>query len=1256
MSDEASEIEDDTFNGVFSCDLNLIPELIKNHNGHQRVEIADKLIQRLSYDINSTDTHTILRLLTTHFEPHPKTTKRFLSLLDICDDPRLIIEKIPEICGSSDSEVNLVVERLKECFLNDRTLCVCVIGALCEIPNLSSKRNDEICKMAVTFLSYVEESDVPVIIRILLKTMNRGNAVTVVAAIRETCCDLDPHLCSLICTEVLSTLLSVNPIAASFFLSSIKKCNFIMSRFDILVLLTMLVTHQKERKSILNVFKNSFLKKPEPTLTIEHLISALCVDGVFISTSSMLSNSVFTLCIYMLHNQHLFRCGDNCWTHSLCVLVFRTFVDKQVPLLGSLLSALQRKDDHVAGDVLLTLCNDKITLENLSRNTGMLEDTLAHASELSITGLHAICHVLCKCCVYNKKLMSNLFIFMRKQLFSGVEANTRAGIVTATHVIKMFCEDGQNKDDDFYRILEWILSVFSHRVEQSSVHVLDLLCCICDHIGVDHQHVIYEKHLKPFCNQIKVITSDAKDLYLVHNYNNYDQHCFSVTDVLCHIVIDDELTLQSFQTLSQFIHCYAHYRMKIDDESFLINFLQYGFSVSSDSELNDRNTLLVIYVIAITISNISKHVQDSAHLTTHTIRNCLLLRSKLRPLIKDELVGAVLNHFYLSVSTMCEQLNAIYNETGDMLDDEVNPEDEAEIEVELLYNFYESIKPISTLTHNHSPEDPDDGSGGKQALATYTNTKQFNANYHNTNLAHFDFCSTIMNCEHAYELALNDLLMMVSQPLTLIFIKTNEYLERCTKPKNRNRAYEKRLSFMYSILNSALCACRGDSSEENNFSNFISNWTETLGSDDEPITQLFCHFLSLITYHDNKDLCLILCSTLYVLTSGTLQLQYVGFAAHHMLQSVYPSTESFSLLVDDNMSLCEDVHVTSSQHPTLSHSPILVFMLSCLPYNHFERFLNVYLLALYDVATNNEKTVIRGEHTVYKQIDHDSLYPMLQSVAHILVLYVENTTTKATQAEPYFPQLVSAINCFLKLIYIAVASFQSFSSNEKAKKRSAMTKMCLSVLQSCLNILNTLRKKLDICVSQKAVASCKAVIVSMERFVTHCKMFAEAIKAKLSSSKGSGKNQKVNPTEDKQRSTIITLFFGCEQFESELNDTRYALKLLDDEEEQSEDDEDGKEMWEWKVKTLERRESKQSIRFFDEFLGKTLKNVNDVGIDWTPFEQHNFLQKIDEGLDDGIDDNNYPNERDISSEDDDEDEDAGFRVVVNNPKRRKTSK
>ena len=71
--------------------------------------------------------------------------------------------------------------------------------------------------MTIASLQYVDEEDIPAIVRTLLKTMGKNNGSDVVKAIRKQCSSISMETLIVVC-DVLSTTFSVNPIAGKIIL------------------------------------------------------------------------------------------------------------------------------------------------------------------------------------------------------------------------------------------------------------------------------------------------------------------------------------------------------------------------------------------------------------------------------------------------------------------------------------------------------------------------------------------------------------------------------------------------------------------------------------------------------------------------------------------------------------------------------------------------------------------------------------------------------------------------------------------------------------------------------------------------------------------------------------------------------------------------------------------------------------------------------------------------------------------------------
>jgi hypothetical protein len=413
-----------------------------------------------------------------------------LEILDLFDDPRQLIEVIPEVCGTSSIEVTWVMEKLHELVLQNRTLSSCVIGALCELPNLNADQKQQISELSIAFLTFVQENDVPVLVRTLLRTISKRNGNTVIDAVRSTCAQLDADLLQLICTEVLSTAFSVNSVAVSSFLAAFKNETNELSSFDVLVILTLL--NQRDRNIIFSTVKSAFNR--------EILKLDILVDAIKMANHRFFANSVYTLAMYFIHNATLFKSGNVSWAHPVCIYTYVLFSEKQTSILSALLSSLQKEGDCVANDVLVTLGISHS--EDLSNHASMIEDALSHAVDYSPLCLHSICFALTSCFKHNPNLVQHFYILLRKCLFSGQESSTRIGIIAATHVIT---------NPEFDQVLEWVLQIMRAKVDQNTIHILDLLNQCLESLEDDRVRYIFERFLYPMMKSISFTAEKTND-------------------------------------------------------------------------------------------------------------------------------------------------------------------------------------------------------------------------------------------------------------------------------------------------------------------------------------------------------------------------------------------------------------------------------------------------------------------------------------------------------------------------------------------------------------------------------------------------------------------------------------------------------------------------------------------------------------------------------------------------------------------------
>jgi hypothetical protein len=650
----------------FINDLNLndlstiIEEIIDiDQRNDTQIEIAIHLILRLvrrgSTSCSLSNLSDILRFITS-IEPHPKITRYYLQLLQLFDNEddddekrKLIIEKIPEICGSTSSEVQLIMDQLSQCITEDRSICTIAIGTLYELSNLTMDQRVQITNITLNSLDYVDEEDLPVLIRTLLKTVTKENAEYVVESIRNTGDIISAHISTIICTEVLVNIFSVNTIAVKYFISAIKKLKKPLSRFDLLIILTLLHTHQRERKTIFNLLKNAYQTTPVPMIHLNTVLETISEDYLALSQSKIFSNSVLSLATYMLHHKNIFIEDDNIpWAHPICLLVFQLYKDNQSQLVSDLLVSLQPNnssivseiDYHstscVSGDILISIsCMESwdsqatSSCQILSEYSSVLEDGLIRSKKLSARSIHSLCYALCRCIEFKSKIVSNLMMFIRKQLFSAQDQQTQIGIIAASHLLNYI---GNNNNSEQYTeesntLIEWILNtLYTHGIDSKTIHFLDLIYLNYNHLENTSLEYIYENCIQGLIHHLELITDKPVTKHqLYFKYGTVEKHYFQLTNLYNQ---QKDVTFIMLQTVYQLVRCLIRLQIRLKN-SGLIQFLSYGYNI----DIYSVYSTLFAYTISVCISqcvtdNDNEIIQEE--LLHHQLYSIMCLKVRLQ--------------------------------------------------------------------------------------------------------------------------------------------------------------------------------------------------------------------------------------------------------------------------------------------------------------------------------------------------------------------------------------------------------------------------------------------------------------------------------------------------------------------------------------------------------------------------------------------------------------------------------------------------
>jgi hypothetical protein len=150
----------------------------------------------------------ILKALVSSCQPHPLLTKELVFLLATFELPAMLIPYLPRLVGDEVEEVEMVVNHLKDMMEADRDLLVLIIGTMSEL-SLSTAMKREVCDITIAALKVVDESDMPTIIRTMLKSLTTKTGGKVMASIRRESTTLSDSG-ELLVMEVISDALQSN--------------------------------------------------------------------------------------------------------------------------------------------------------------------------------------------------------------------------------------------------------------------------------------------------------------------------------------------------------------------------------------------------------------------------------------------------------------------------------------------------------------------------------------------------------------------------------------------------------------------------------------------------------------------------------------------------------------------------------------------------------------------------------------------------------------------------------------------------------------------------------------------------------------------------------------------------------------------------------------------------------------------------------------------------------------------------------------
>jgi hypothetical protein len=353
------------------------------------------------------------------------------------ENKSMLIDVIPKIIGHSKEEIDILVKNFREWIAQDHGIIIPLIGALSEIP-LSDAQKKRVNKTIIDSLHSIDELDIPVVIRTLLKTINKACGEEIVRSIQEQCKTISDDSYVLI-IEILTTTFSVNSMASEFFIKILKQTEE-YSSFDVVLIFLLL---QKNSKEGLSVFHKALL---QGALT-KSLVYTIQKKGL----QQYIAPSVYTACIYLLKNDVFMK---NTLVTQYFQAVFEFYDSIRLNLITSIISALTI--GSIGGSILTSLSKDSKCSDLLSRYGSIIEDFLHNTQTLSDENIKCLAVSICNCSKSNLSILQTLAIFIRKTLFSGQSFDNKIGVVTASYSINT----SAFSSDDIDRFFEWIFQLF----------------------------------------------------------------------------------------------------------------------------------------------------------------------------------------------------------------------------------------------------------------------------------------------------------------------------------------------------------------------------------------------------------------------------------------------------------------------------------------------------------------------------------------------------------------------------------------------------------------------------------------------------------------------------------------------------------------------------------------------------------------------------------------------------------------------------
>eukprot|EP00871_Galdieria_phlegrea_P000266 jgi/Galph1/123/GphlegSOOS_G4788.1 len=377
-------------------------------------KILDEVLGSSSENVAS----TLKNLVTNLRQLHPTVTKKLVEVLYMY--PSETIPVVPQLAGGTEREIQLLMEALSDLLCSDRQLLVPIVSALGELP-VGPKLLHEVRNTVIQALHTVEETDLPVIIRTLLRNLiwsqDKSGLDWIVNEMRNSIrIENDGVLLKL--WEALEDCFRVSPSLCTNLLSSWKRSTnraasdlFCFRVFDLFLILCSM-EQLRTRKFAVEILTEIVQKR-----------SNFCID----SLQNLIRKFKINICQNVPWMQSV-----NC-AASVFITAFKENKDLRNQLICDLNCAIRQSPEiaYAAAFCLYQLSYYEEFADNLCSALNSNEDLVAHPHALSLEVVTLLCKFLAHLHKHRPPKTDSTFIMLRKQILFGDSEEKKAAIILA---------------------------------------------------------------------------------------------------------------------------------------------------------------------------------------------------------------------------------------------------------------------------------------------------------------------------------------------------------------------------------------------------------------------------------------------------------------------------------------------------------------------------------------------------------------------------------------------------------------------------------------------------------------------------------------------------------------------------------------------------------------------------------------------------------------------------------------------------------